>query len=87
MASQFFDLVGFLQPCLLMAKIIVQRVCEDVTSWDVEIGEDNQAELKNCLSATPCTQTSSFRTVVLGWQWLYLSSSKRFLKQEQWVWV
>ena len=56
MTSQFFDPIGFLQPYLLVAKLIVQRVCKDVTSWDDDIGEDNQAAMKNWLSATPCLQ-------------------------------
>ena len=56
MTSQFFDSIGFLQPYLLVAKLIVQRVCKDVTSWDDDIGEDNQAAMKDWLSATPCLQ-------------------------------
>ena len=54
--SQFFDSIGFLQPYLLVAKLIVQRVCKDVTSWDDDISEDNQAAMKDWLSATPCSQ-------------------------------
>ena len=56
MTSQFFDPIGFLQPYLLVAKLIVQRVCKDVTSWDDDIGEDNQAAMKDWLSTTPCLQ-------------------------------
>ena len=56
MTSQFFDPIGFLQLYLLVAKLIVQRVCQDVTSWDDDISEDNQAALKDWLRATPCLQ-------------------------------
>ena len=56
MIRQFFDQIGFLQLYPLVAKLIVQRVCEDVTSWDDDIGEDNQAALKDWLKATPCLQ-------------------------------
>ena len=47
----------FLQPYLLVAMLIVQRVCKDVTSWDDDIGEDNLAAMKDWFSATSCLQS------------------------------
>ena len=41
-----------------MAKLIVKRVCKDVISWDDDIGEGNQAAMKDWLSATPCLQNN-----------------------------
>ena len=66
MTSQFFDPIGFLQPYLLVAKLIVQRVCKDVTSWDDDIGEDNQAAMKDWLSATPCLQNIKLSRCYFG---------------------
>ena len=47
MTSQFFDPIGFLQPYLVVAKLIVQRVRKDVPFWDDDIGDDNQAAMKD----------------------------------------
>ena len=47
----------FLQPYLLVAMLIVQRICKDVTSWDDDIGENNLAAMKDWFSATSCLQS------------------------------
>jgi len=77
--SQFFNPIGFLQPFLLLVKLIVQNVWKDVTSWDEEIGEEERFAMQKWLRSTPYLANIKVPRCYLGLADADQSSFIRFL--------